>query len=785
MASAFSSRTNDHEFLIGSTTRALELMRDSDEKAMYQVSTEVPEYMNPLTFTQTNWIGGHHQRDYLNPLKYFEGQSIDTTQDGRIILGPKVHSVSPSAGVMFEYHNSGGDASAVPDSTQAMAQTFTPSVAHTITKVNLQLGRAVTVPVTITISIKATDSNGHPTGSALCSGTTEAVGLPTYGSEIWREVSLGAGTALTADTQYAIVMTLSNDSASWKYDNTDPTYTGGCYLFSADGGSTWTANSGRDLMFEEYGNSFEATPLYYTWFPAISQWMCATTERVFWYDNINMVEKKAFLGETITGLAVVADILYVCLGASTKYYYSTDGVTFTQTDLSDGYANKIIAAPNPAGTATVLWKFKTPNEISNTTDGRTAGDGGVAWSSPAYIGDTSYNITNLFLSNDRLMVGKEDNLYYYDSNGGVHPIMNDLGSNISADNFKYATEWQGNIYFSLASRIREIAGNTLDSIGPTQEAVDIGRIGTCMGIVGDKDYLHVAMRETLSRFPYTFPFSFTTSSDIVVHIYKGKEDWTRGELTWNWCPWGYIGSNDCKTLAIHQHSDTDRRLWYGYGNYAGYSFLSDSPTVGGSPSTFASSGWLRMSYLYGTDPYWDKLFQSVVTQTTGCTANLTVTPKYRKDTDTSATSLTAAITTNGTVKTNLTSALNCNRIQFELHLATNDDTSTPEVLFFQARGIEKPETVRVHEATYKAVSKPSITTLTMRDFIRDGKTSTSLIKFADLRYGQTTSGTSSSDYVWVVFEPGYPREVEVVHEKGRKPELGIMVRMREVSFTIS
>jgi len=189
-----------------------------------------------------------------------------------------------------------------------------------------------------------------------------------------------------------------------------------------------------------------------------------------------------------------------------------------------------------------------------------------------------------------------------------------------------------------------------------------------------------------------------------------------------------------------------------------------------------------MSYTYGTNPYWDKLFQSIVTEVKGCDSGKTVTPKYRKDTDTSSTALTAAITSNGIAKTNLTSAISCNKIQFELHLATDSSSYTPEVLYFQARGIEKPETVRIYEATYKAISKPSIITTTMRDFLRTGKTSTSLIKFADLRYGESTAGTT---YHLIIIEPGYPREVELIHEKGRKPELGIQVRMREISYTIS
>jgi len=293
------------------------------------------------------------------------------------------------------------------------------------------------------------------------------------------------------------------------------------------------------------------------------------------------------------------------------------------------------------------------------------------------------------------------------------------------------------------------------------------------------------MELSSSEWPYTFPFTFSNgSTQIDVTIYKGREQWAGNELRWEWCPWIWVGNNNCDTISVCHHTDSDRRLWFGYGNNAAYSPIRDNPTEEGTTNGFNTAGsWIRLSYFYGTDPYWDKLYQSVITETKGCASGKTVTPKYRVNTDTTTpTGLTAAITSDGVNKTNLTSAINCNRVQFQLDLATDDDDYSPEVLYFQARGVEKPEVVRIHEATYKISSRPSVAANTLRDFLRGGASSTSLIKFADLRWGESTGG---SNYHWVIMEPGYPREVELTHQKGRKPELGIQVRMREVSFTVS
>ncbi len=148
--------------------------------------------------------------------------------------------------------------------------------------------------------------------------------------------------------------------------------------------------------------------------------------------------------------------------------------------------------------------------------------------------------------------------------------------------------------------------------------------------------------------------------------------------------------------------------------------------------------------------------------------------------DGSETECIAASTNTGIDETNFGSAISSNKIQFQLNLANSaNTTATPEVSFFQIKGIEKPTTVRIHEATYAIGSEPGKTTETIRAFLHTGRTTTTLLKFADLRYGESTGGT----YHYCVMMPGYPQEVEILHEKGDEPELGMRVRLREVSFS--
>lgn len=157
---------------------------------------------------------------------------------------------------LYEYYNTGDIGSADIYGAVWRGQTFTPSTAHKITSVKLLLFRSGS-PGTVTVSIRATDVNGHPTGADLCSGTTDGNTLPTASPYEWREITLGAGYDLVASTQYAIVVRATSGDASnilwWRVDSPSPTYAGGCSETSTDSGVTWESYTPWDFMFEDWG----------------------------------------------------------------------------------------------------------------------------------------------------------------------------------------------------------------------------------------------------------------------------------------------------------------------------------------------------------------------------------------------------------------------------------------------------------------------------------------------------------------------------------------------------
>jgi len=675
----------DHQIKIGSTTKDLIIMQDDEKRVLYKIEEDIPEHQDPLLVTQTNWIDGQGRHDVTQGDEdmYFEGASIDTTQDGRLILGPLINEVK---------EDDDTDLDSAPVCFLWFART-----SELLCGTSGKIYRYVK------------DDTGIDTDEAL--DTTEvAITCDADASS-----AILANSIIIADSELMFVTSVATTTLT--------------VVRGFRGTTAAEHDTNKDLY--------------------IYKWTAATT---------------AVAG--VTDMVEFNRVAYAAIGSSAKYYYSTDGDTWTQSALTDAYADKFLSAPNEAGTANVMWKTRAatanPNEVTNIADPA----GATQWGSPAYVGDTSNVITNIFLDNDDFMVGKTDNLYYYAPNGGVHPLMEELKHNRDTQNFKYVTRWQAGTYFSLTDSLGEIIGQSKFSrMGPLTGIDDIGKVGTCVGLASDDDWLYVAMDEGTNTI-----------------IYKGREVRKKGALRWQWCPFINLGTKTCATLKVVQHSSKDKRLWFGYTDNTAFVILSEDPTAD-TDARFASAGWVRMSYNYGTNQYWDKMFQSVVTETEGCSADVNVTPKYRSDAATSATTLTAAITTNGTVKTNLSSALSCKRIQFELHFTTNVSASTSEVKLFQARGIEKPETIRIHEVTYNVDSDRTRQADTLKTFLEGGRTSTSLIRFADLRFSDTVA--DSGGYCWVIMEPGYPKFYEHLHEKGRVPMLAATLRLKEVSFTLS
>lgn len=141
-------------------------------------------------------------------------------------------------------------------------QTFTALDTYTLTHVHIPLTRRTNTTTgwgTITLSIRATDVNGKPTGDALGAVNIDPATL-SYSTYKWEEITLSAGVELTEGTKYAIVIqngtAATTHSLGWyeTYNEiVEDYYTGGSFGTSTNG-TTWTekstVNYSYDVLFQ-------------------------------------------------------------------------------------------------------------------------------------------------------------------------------------------------------------------------------------------------------------------------------------------------------------------------------------------------------------------------------------------------------------------------------------------------------------------------------------------------------------------------------------------------------
>lgn len=136
------------------------------------------------------------------------------------------------------------------------AQTFTTGLAQRVRGVWLKLYKsgASAQPGTVTVSIRAVDGSGHPTGVDLCIGTIDgnAIQFLDSAGAGWVWVPFTTGALLSNATKYALVVRCASGSLYWRCDTTSPTYGSGNREYSTNSGTSWTADNAKDFMFQVF-----------------------------------------------------------------------------------------------------------------------------------------------------------------------------------------------------------------------------------------------------------------------------------------------------------------------------------------------------------------------------------------------------------------------------------------------------------------------------------------------------------------------------------------------------
>ena len=174
-----------------------------------------------------------------------------------LILLPSIIYVQAVSYGRYEYYDVNEDQWNAVYQYNILSQTFNVTTSHEIVYVRLLIGKVGNNIGQAIISITETES-GIPT-NYLTSGSIDADKVITAYAMDWYRINLANVIQLNASTQYAIVLSspqgnfTADDFIFWGSDDSSPTYTGGNFLNSTDGGEHWISDTGKDFLFEEWG----------------------------------------------------------------------------------------------------------------------------------------------------------------------------------------------------------------------------------------------------------------------------------------------------------------------------------------------------------------------------------------------------------------------------------------------------------------------------------------------------------------------------------------------------
>lgn len=317
-------------------------------------------------------------------------------------------------------------------------------------------------------------------------------------------------TVNAAATSLSFIFLMSNSGDVWLIDEAKVIPTGGTTWSCRPVSFKGTHSAGLQLLYAGIGRCVmvwhEADETFYP----------------MYVDSANTVTDLEQFGDSTTAL-------FVALGDTNTYKYSTDGTTWSNpSNLTSGnadYADKFVRAQNAAGN-NVLMKARATNIAINATPTDAA-----TWGSEIPVGTSDRPVTSLLATNGIAYVGKTDGMYVFDrANSKMRDIEPDANFFADSNNFE-ATIGRGGVVYSSGGQ------STFWRIWPAEEGAIIHRWTDLTDVLGapafkywggrvaalaqDRINIWVLTADDAGAqsggFPYTFPFVFegTNSSSAM------------------------------------------------------------------------------------------------------------------------------------------------------------------------------------------------------------------------------------------------------------------------------
>jgi len=285
-----------------------------------------------------------------------------------------------------------------------------------------------------------------------------------------------------------------------------------------------------------------------------------------------------------TAIVSVGIKMVVDKGAFTLYADAIESESFTESTVADNDA--ILYQKVTSSGTTNLWKSDGSNELRYTPDPL---EGGDAWSTVKYCNSTAIDITGLDVvsisGEEALLVFKEDQPYYLDSNGSPQRLAPSLVTEKSTTSGKNSLVWQNRVYIPCgAQSLFEWNNGTLKNLSPSLFTTNDSMFdGQVQALASDSSYLYAFVDNGAKQ-------ELIAGSWALVN---GFNDWywngSLAELT-------LAGVNTAFTSTVYK-----KRIWVGSTSASDDIYYIPLPTNYGniandSEMAFSTGGYLETSW---------------------------------------------------------------------------------------------------------------------------------------------------------------------------------------------
>ena len=706
-----------------------------------------------MQLTQNDWRKGIQDLMLTTNEKYYKTENADARFKGQVILSPEMkaaigtYSYPSVSNIAFATDLTGwtsyGDGMAWDSGTAKKAQGASTSTAGGIHQDLAFVVAAKGEVLNFSITVAATTSGSNTRYAKGRIGVDD--GDSTTWSDWVERTTTGTTTASTS-----VEHTVGTDATQIR--------------LKLDYALYGQAQTSASITFDNVVFFTNGNANLFTDFAGVSVY---AADKILYKIESGARTFLKYFDANITKLCVFKTTLYIALGYSDNFYYTSDLSSFTQSTLADSTAKYM------SSVAGSFWISDTATTLRTSAN---PVNGGTAFST-AYDLLDNYNITGLVDDDTTVYVRTQGNILYL-SGANCYQLIPAFKSeaNTSVDYPIYP--WQGKLYMSSGvNSLYEYDGGVISNISPNiYTAGDTTFDGQILSLTGDTQYLYCAV---------------DNGNDV--EILAGRWETINSSTDFWWHSIYHKTTSDVTSMLISSASGTKTF-------YIGHTTASDGvdpcviSTGYSDPMhetfTFEAVGDFITSWISGNFPTSSKYWKQIKVTSKCVTSKTAIQVYYQKKGDTSWTSLglcTTAALVSGEYppETTDTFALNLSseRIRFKFHLTAADTDYTP-ILYGLGGGYRLDG--KLQQSRRKGIECTLLIAPSWRErngYVIDRTVSSDMTALRSL-YESTDTITltayDDTDYSVLVDRDGYSENL-VYDETGRVENVHVTFRFLEIT----